>query len=210
MKILITAGSSWTKIDDIRILASIFTGKTGLYLAKRFEKKGDSVTLIINTHCIGNVCGNFNLVRFRYFEELKENLSRQLKKNMYDAIIHTAAVNDYKLEKIFRGKISSCKKKLILRLIPTEKLIKLIRKLAPKSTLIQFKLEVTKDGLIDKAYKSLKDNKSDFVVANALEDLKRKYKAFFIDKDRNAITVFSKKQLFDLIYKTIHNFNDLV
>jgi len=38
MKILISGGSSWVKIDSIRVITNIFTGKTAYYLAKRFSK----------------------------------------------------------------------------------------------------------------------------------------------------------------------------
>ena len=34
MKVLITAGATWVKIDDVRIITNRFTVNTGLYLAK--------------------------------------------------------------------------------------------------------------------------------------------------------------------------------
>ncbi len=39
MKVLVTAGSTWTKIDDVRIITNRFTGKTGLGLAQGLKKK---------------------------------------------------------------------------------------------------------------------------------------------------------------------------
>ncbi|MCM8831612.1 MAG: phosphopantothenoylcysteine decarboxylase [Candidatus Omnitrophica bacterium] len=203
MNILITAGPTWVKIDEVRILTSIFTGKTGLYLAQKFKENKHLVTLLINNHCINTIYKGIKLIPFRYFDELKEAISKQLKKIKYDVIIHSAAVSDYKLKKTFKGKIPSGKEELILKFTPTEKLIKLIRKLAPETVLVQFKLEVTKKCLIEKAYKSLKENKSDFVVANALEDLKMGYKAFIIDKSKKVITINSKKNLFYALLKII-------
>lgn len=202
MKILITAGATWIKIDAIRILTSIFTGKTGLYLAKEFSKKGHSVTLIINPHCLDKIRG-LRVIPFKYFEDFKKRLVKELKKNRYEAIIHSAAVSDYELKKAFSGKISSGKKELTLQLVPTEKIIKLIRKLAPRSCLIQFKLETNKKGLIKKAYRSLKENRSDFVVANALEDLRLGYRASLIDKNRRVTPIASRKALCGVLHKTI-------
>ena len=194
MNVLITAGPTWTKIDDIRIITSFFTGRTGLYLAKEFKKIGSNVTLLINSHCIGKI-RNLNVINFRYFDEFKKAVIEILKKNNYDLIIHSAAVSDYRLKRTFSGKIPS-NRDLKLELVPTEKIIKIIRRLAKGSVVVQFKLEIKRKDLIKKAYNSLLENKSDFVVANALEDLKNKYKAFIIDKERNIIEVNSKKELF--------------
>ena len=70
MKILITAGSTWIGIDEVRILTNRFTGKTGLYLAQELKKKGYLVTLLINPHCTGKIKG-LRAVYYRYFYELK-------------------------------------------------------------------------------------------------------------------------------------------
>ncbi|MFH1505140.1 MAG: phosphopantothenoylcysteine decarboxylase [Candidatus Omnitrophota bacterium] len=193
MKILITAGSTWVRVDDVRILTNCFTGKTGLYLARELKKKGHSITLLVNPHCIGEA-QDVKAAYYHYFDEFKIMINKLLKNNHFDMIIHTAAVSDYKLKKHFKGKVSSGKKELNLELIPAEKIIKQIRKLARRSVLIQFKLEAKRKGLCEKAYESLRENKSDYVVANALEDLRR-YKAFIIDKDKNITIINSKKNL---------------
>ncbi len=203
MRILISAGPTWIKIDDIRIITNIFTGRTGLFLAEEFAKKRSNVTLLINPHCIKNLPRNMKVVPFFYFEELKSKLEKELKNNFFDVIIHTASVSDYKLKRSFKGKVVSGKKEFILKLTPTPKLIKIIRRLAKDSFLIQFKLEIKREKLIKKAFKSLKENKSDLVVANALEDLRLGYKAFVIDKDKNIKEVNSKKELFQTLFRLI-------
>jgi len=203
MKILITAGSTWVKIDDVRILTNIFTGKTGIYLAEKFSQLGYPVTLLLNPHCIERkIARGIKVIPFKYYDDLSRELTKELKKNKYDVIIHSAAVSDYKLKEAFDGKIPSGRKKLVLKLIPTAKIIKTIRKLAKGTLLIQFKLQVNpalsttkkffdarkggvkRRGLIEKAYQSLRENKSDLVVANIYEDLKKGYKAFIINKIR--------------------------
>jgi len=202
MKILITAGATWIKIDDVRILTNKFTGKTGLYLAQQLKKKGHSVTLLVNDHCLGKITG-LKVISYRYFDELKILLNRLLKKNRYDAIIHMAAVSDYKVKNIKKGKIPSCQKKLTLQLVPTEKLVKTIRKLCRQALLIQFKLEVQRKGLIEDAYQSLKENNSDFVVANALKDLVFGYKGFIVSREKHVIPVSSKVSLANNLHKLI-------
>ena len=71
------------------------------------------------------------------------------------------------------------------------------------SLLIQFKLEPRRKGIIDDAYQSLKMNGSDFVVANALEDLGSGYKGFLIDKHKNIKPVNSKASLAAALDKAI-------
>jgi phosphopantothenoylcysteine decarboxylase/phosphopantothenate--cysteine ligase len=202
MKILITAGPTWIKIDEVRILTSIFTGGSGIFLAQEFKKRGHRVTLIVNAHCLVKVSG-LRVVAFRYFDEFKKAVIAELRRGDYDAVIHSAAVSDYRLEKPFRGKISSGKAAVSLRLIPTQKLISMMRVVAQKTILVQFKLELKRSGLIEKAYRSLIKNGSDFVVANALEDLQRGYRAFLIDKNKNIVSLDSKKALFTNLLRVI-------
>jgi len=202
MKILITAGATWVKLDDVRILTNRFSGKSGLYLAGQLKKKGHSVTLLINPHCTGKV-GGLKAYYYHYLDDFRKKVYALLRRNRYQAIIHMAAVSDYKLAKPKIGKISSGKKSLSLKLKPAEKIIRGIRKLAKKSLLIQFKLETTGKQLIEKAYQSLKSNKSDFVVANALSDLGLGYKAFLIDREKNIVTIRSKKALADKLNRII-------
>jgi len=204
-RILITAGSTWVKVDDVRILANRFTGKTGLYLAEKLKEKGHSVVLLANPHCLCKVKG-VRIVSFRYFDEFKKQVVKILKENNFDAIIHTAAVSDYKLKNIYRGKISSRKNKLQLALVPTEKVVKRMRALAKKSLLIQFKLEAKRRGLKTAAFLSLNENKSNFVVANALEDLKSGYKGFLINRGNKALFLDSKRALLKALEQIIASF----
>jgi phosphopantothenoylcysteine synthetase/decarboxylase len=197
-RILITAGPTWIKVDSVRVITTIFSGNTGIFLARNFRKHGFRVTLIINSPYPDKAQLNgVKVIPFKYFEDFKEKITRELKSNCYDTIIHSAAVSDYRLVKAFKGKIASGKKSLVLKLTPAEKIIKIIRKLQRNANLIQFKLEIKRKGLIREALKSLKQNKSNFVIANALEDLKSGYKSFMIDKNGNTLVINSKKALFE-------------
>lgn len=203
MKVLITAGPTWVKIDQVRIITNIFTGRTGLYLAKEFRKKGCQVSLLINPHCIRKLPSDIRIREFRYFEELKSIIEQELETRRYDVIIHSAAVSDYKLKREFRGKIPSGKPCITLRLRPTPKLIKIMRKLAKDSFLVQFKLEVEREQLIEKACRSLKNSNADLVIANSFNDLKLRY---IIDKNRNVKKVNSLKELFLSILEIVSSF----
>lgn len=203
MKVLITAGATWIKVDQVRILTNIFTGRTGVYLAKEFKRRRHCVTLFLNPHTIRDKIKGVRVIPFKYYEDFKEKIVKELKKTRFDLIIHSAAVSDYKLGQPLPGKVSSGKKQLRLKLIPTEKIIERIRKLAKEAILVQFKLETKKKGLNQKAYASLKSNQSDFVVANALEDLRLGYKAWIIDKNNKVAAINSQKSLFQAFHKIL-------
>ncbi len=200
-KVLITGGATWIKIDEVRILTNIFTGKTALKMAQDFKKRGWEVTVLINPHCIEKTLENITCVPFRYFSEFKQLLAVMVRKNRYDMIVHSAAVSDYRLKKSFPGKIPSKKKSWILKCIPTEKLIKLIRRKAPKSFLVQFKLEYNRAALKKKALASLKENKTDLIVANAYTDLKKRYQAWIFKPAGSGKRIASKASLVPAILK---------
>lgn len=193
MNILITAGPTWVKVDEVRILTTIFTGRTGLYIAQAFRQKGHKVTLL------GNLAQpaqrGVRVIPFRYFQDFKQKIQRELKAHRYDVVVHSAAVSDYIVKKPFSGKLPSGKKNVTVSLKPAEKIITLIKKLTSDTLIVQFKLEIKRKGLLEKAARSLGANKSDFVVANALEDLKRGYQAFILSKDGRRISISSKKML---------------
>jgi len=195
MKVLITGGATWVKIDKVRILTNVFTGKTSVYLASYFARNKCKVTLLLNTHCIYKLPKGIKTVPFRYFGDLKILLTKELKQNKYNLVIHTAAVSDYLFKRPFRGKIPSGKDKIKMELAPAPKLTNTIRHYAKNAYLIQFKLENSKSKLISRAKKSLAKNKFDAVVANALNDLSNNYRAYIINRKGVIKKVYSRRDL---------------
>jgi len=196
MRVLVTAGATWVKVDDVRILTTVFTGNTGLRIAQGLACAGHQVTLIINTHCLPDLrAQNLRVLPFRYLDELEAAVVKELLTNPCDAIIHSAAVSDYEIANVYKGKIASNKKELALKLAPAPKIIKIMRKLSPRAVLVQFKLEAKSKGLLKKAYASLKKNNSDFVVANSYQDICCRYKAYLLDKSGKAKLVSSLDQM---------------
>jgi len=205
MRILVTAGATWAKVDDVRILTNVFTGLTGLFLAEALAKKYP-VTLLVNPHCFGGqvTAKGCRVKTFSYFDQLRAAVIRELKVRKYDVIIHSAAVSDYLLKKPFKGKIASSSAGLKLELVPAPKLIKLMRAMAPEAFIIQFKLEMSATGLLEKAQSSMLANASDAVAANAYSDLKTGYKAYLISRTHPVMTINSKRDLAQKIDRLIN------
>jgi len=108
--------------------------------------------------------------------------------NNYNYIIICAAISDYIPTK-YEGKISSDNEKLNLELKKAPKIISQIRKQAPKSKIIAFKLEKDKGQIIQKSLDLLTKNQLDFVIANTTKGF---------NSDENEIWIINKKG------KTIH------
>jgi len=195
MKVLITGGATWVKIDRVRILTNVFTGKTSVYLASYFKRRNCKVTLLLNTHCINKLPQGIKIIPFRYFQDLRKMLIKELKQNQYDIIIHTAAVSDYLFKHPLKGKLPSGRGKLTIKLSAAPKLTHIIRRYAKGAYLVQFKLESSGNALISRAKKSLNKNKFDLVVANALNDLENNYHASIINKKGIVKEISSKREL---------------
>ena len=198
IKVLVTAGPTWVKIDRVRVISNIFTGKTGFLIARAFRDRGFRVTLLLGPSVFCPQDKKINIIRFKYFEELRNLIVRELKDRNYKAVIHSAAISDFTPCRLYKGKISSSKGGLALKLRPAPKIIKDIRRERNDIFLVQFKLEVGKKrkDLINVACNSLVKNNADLVVANDLEDFKGlSYRGYIIDKNKNVAIVRTRKGL---------------
>jgi len=209
-RILVTAGPTWVPIDSVRVITNIFSGRTGCGIAHLACQQGAKVKLLLGPGRVNlpkDYFKGIEVVRFKYFDELLVLSRIEIGSKKYDAIIHSAAIADYTPEKSVRGKISSGKDELTIRLKPTVKIIKYIKKWDPKIVLAQFKLEVgkTKEGLVKIAQKSLLKNNSDFCVVN---DFNKLDNLFIIERGQKARLVKGRGKLpgilLELIAKAIN------
>jgi len=191
-RVLITAGSTWVPIDRVRVISNIATGLTGTLLARSLQKKGAQVTLCLGNPALYPPIKGIRMRRFKFFDELKKILSRELTQRRYDIVIHSAAVSDFCPQQALRGKLDSGRGAL-LRLKPLPKLIKRIRALAPSSRLVMFKLEpAVKDSvLIARAIHALRAVHADIAVACSLDP----YKAIILNGSKKRVVVKSKREL---------------
>jgi phosphopantothenoylcysteine decarboxylase/phosphopantothenate--cysteine ligase len=140
VKILLTSGATREPLDDVRFFSNVSTGATGAALADALAAHGHTVTLLHGTGATAPQTVR-DLVTFSSTADLQAQLKRRLSAGGYDAVIQCAAVADYTPARATRGKISSDKRGLTLRLVPTPKLLPQIKSWAPRPPLvIGFKL----------------------------------------------------------------------
>jgi phosphopantothenoylcysteine decarboxylase/phosphopantothenate--cysteine ligase len=199
-RVLITAGPTWVPIDSVRVISNIATGETGILLANKLVSRGARVTLFLGPvgHC--SIDKRVRLINFKFFDQLRNGLKKELRARRYDKIIHNAAVSDFKPPRNAGGKISS-QKSHTLKLSPLPKIAEEIRKLSPKAKLVIFKLEaqVTDSVLIKKAISACRKIKGDIVVANRVNP----YRAFIINSGNKIVAAGNRKELTNRLIKIL-------
>ena len=180
-KILIIGGPTAEKIDDVRIITNLSSGKTAVSLAKNAFFRGADVELWYGP----GIESSPNYIKKISFESIND-IEKLLKKKSlkeFDSIILCAAISDYIPIK-HKGKIQSEKEKFLLEMNPAPKIISIIRNKAPQSKIIGFKVEEKKDSLKEKAMILLRKNNLNFVVANLI---------YGFNKNENEIWLFDEK-----------------
>jgi phosphopantothenoylcysteine decarboxylase/phosphopantothenate--cysteine ligase len=183
-RILITAGPTWVPIDKVRVISNIATGETGILLAEKLCNLDAKVTLLLGP--VGYCClsRKIKLLPFKFFGELKEILVKELRSKRYDAVVHSAAVSDYAPAAAFTNKVKSDRKIWNLSLVPTPKIIDLVKKIDRSVFLVGFKFEpaATKDALIKKTRDLMARAGLDLAVANSIN--KDRYQAHILSENK--------------------------
>jgi phosphopantothenoylcysteine synthetase/decarboxylase len=200
--ILITAGPTLVPIDDVRVISNISSGTLGILLAKDALRCGLKVDLFLGPVGEARLKRSIRVARFRYFSELSDLVRESLKTKKYDIILHAAAVSDY-LCKSVKGKISSQKKNLFLKLRRAPKIIELTRRLAPESYLVFFKLEgrLTRAVLLKRALSAMKRVGADLAVANSFKE--GGYRGFILSSKGILAKASSKKALSSSLFRIL-------
>lgn len=170
-KVLITCGPTWVPIDEVRVISNRSTGQMGHILARDFKQTGAKVTLIEGPCTDTFTASGITVRKFYFYDELLRLLKTELKKK-FDVVVHAAAVSDYRVKNPYQSKLRSGLSSVKLTLVPTQKIINIIRRLAPQTTLVGFKLEpVSSVSTLQKKGVALAYQADcDFVVANNLKN----------------------------------------
>lgn len=200
---MITAGPTWVAIDKARVISNIASGETGFILADKFKRSGLGVTLLLGP---GYFCGSLTgvkIIRFKYFAQLQALLKKELEKNIYDAVIHTAAVSDYKPDRIIGSKVVSDRASWKINLIPTKKIINSLRGYGSNLFIVGFKFEpaANNNSLIKEGRALLKQAYLNLVVSNS--NIDNNYCAHIIDCANHHGPFFSKVKMSDQLVKLI-------
>jgi phosphopantothenoylcysteine synthetase/decarboxylase len=171
MRFLVTAGSTLEKIDTVRVWGNIFTGNTGLSIAKAIAQMAEVDLLTSNRAHVAELQGErttanqIHAEAFTSHADLRDALASKMRQQTYAAIFMSAAVSDYRPAGVFAvvsrqpgatpheqtwivrnvqaGKVKSNHGTIAVLGEQTEKLVDLFRReWNHKGLLVKFKLEV--------------------------------------------------------------------
>lgn len=199
--IIVTAGGTSERIDNVRKITNSSTGKLGMKITLELLKKYNDAKIyyVCSRNSLRPINDRVEVIEIDGTMDLKNNIENLLTQNKIDYFIHSMAVSDYMVDyvtnlesiknndiKVISGnKISSNEDNLVIVLKPTPKIISIIKNISPDTYLVGFKLldGVREEELINVAKKLRDKNKCDLVVANDLENIRKgNHKAYIIDK----------------------------
>lgn len=216
-KIVITAGGTSEKIDNVRKITNSSSGKLGLTIANHLLKENDDLIIyyVCSKNSLRPLDKRIKVIEIDGTINLKKEIENLLLNEKIDYFIHSMAVSDYmtdyvttierikasirntsnleeafsNIEIITENKISSYEDNLVIVLKQTPKIISIIKDLSPQTYLVGFKLldGVSKEELISVAKKLRDKNKCDLVVANDLATIRNGEHIAYIIDKNNEI-----------------------
>ena len=213
-KILVTAGPVWVKIDPVRILTNIAGGSLGYVISTIAASMGADVTLLLGPGKVRPTGKEkFNIVPFKFYDELYKYLETEISTKKYDSVFHSCAVPDWMPEKVSEEKIKSGKGKARWKpvFVPTEKIVDKFKIWDSNIFVVKFKFEAgkKKEELLKIAYDSLKHSNADLMMANRREDVSddpTKHIGYVITPNKKIFRYVSKDNIAENLlrmYKTL-------
>ena len=163
-KVLVSAGSTYEKIDEVRGITNRSSGKMGIEIAKEAFIRGAEVTLIKGRVTV-DVPNVFDVIEVEPTSEMHYAVSKLVAKN--DIFISAAAVSDFKVKNTDAAKISS-DTDITIELERTPKILNEIKEINPNIFLVGFKAvhNLSDEELLNAAKQRMLESGADLMVAN--------------------------------------------
>ena len=185
-KILITAGPSYEAIDPVRFIGNHSSGKMGFALAEICLAKAWDVCLICGPTNLDLAHPNLNIIPVDTAEEMLLAVQENWKNK--DIGIFSAAVSDYRPEKMETQKIKKTESDLNLKLLKNPDIISWASdNRVSNQFVVGFALET--NNALEFALNKLESKKMDMIVLNSMEDKEAGFK-----KETNKITILDKNK----------------
>ena len=184
IRILITAGPTYEKIDPVRFIGNYSSGKMGFSLAEECLKRGFEVYLVAGPVAL-NCSAGIHRIDVESCQQMYEQATR-LFPDM-DAAILCAAVADFKPANEATQKIKREGDDLILTLKPTQDIAAALGQMkTANQRLVIFALETNDEEA--NAKKKLEKKNADFVVLNSTRNEGTTFRS-----NDNKITIISRQ-----------------
>lgn len=181
--VLVTAGGTTERIDNVRFITNKSSGKMGAALADACARRGATVILLKSKNAV-NPRMPMAVYEYETTAELESLLHKEIKR--CDICFHAAAISDFSVSFVSGKRPSN--KPLSFNLIPREKLYKNLKKINPRLNLFLFKAEYNKtnDTLIKKAQDIIKGMNVNGIIVN---DVGKPDRGFGVDTNEVIIVL---------------------
>lgn len=185
LRVAITVGPTYEKIDPVRFIGNYSSGKMGFALAEECAARGAEVVAVAGPVSSYPSDKSIRIIKVESAQEMNDAALREFSRA--DIGIFAAAVADYRPEVFCDHKIKrEGSEEMTIRLVRNPDIAAGVAKeKKERQTLIGFALE-TNDALLN-AEKKLEKKNLDMVVLNSLED-----KGAGFRTDTNKVTVISR------------------
>ena len=196
-KVLITAGPTYEPIDPVRFIGNHSSGKMGYHLAMQAAENGAEVVLIMGPSNLKAIHSSILQINVKTAQEMQSKVQKYFKSS--DIAIFSAAVSDYKTNKVERQKVKKSAESWDITLQKTNDiLLEVSQKKKKNQILVGFALETENE--MENAIAKLQQKNLDLIVLNSLND-----KGAGFSHDTNKITIIEKDnkvEEFELKYKS--------
>ena len=196
-KVLITAGPTYEPIDPVRFIGNHSSGKMGYHLAMQAAENGAEVILIMGPSNLKAIHSSILQIDVKTAQEMQSQVQKYFQ--ISDIAIFSAAVSDYKTNKVERQKVKKSAENWDITLQKTNDiLLEVSQKKKKNQILVGFALETENE--MENATAKLQQKNLDLIVLNSLND-----KGAGFSHDTNKITIIEKDnkvEEFELKYKS--------
>jgi phosphopantothenoylcysteine decarboxylase/phosphopantothenate--cysteine ligase len=211
-KVLVSAGPTYERIDDVRFIGNFSSGKMGFALAESARAAGASVTLVSGPSSLDCNEG-IKRIDIESAQQMYDAMIDICKE--FDVVIMAAAVADYTPAIKYDGKLKKKSDRMTIDLVKTRDILKEMGRIKPDNqTLVGFALEST--NLLEYAKGKLENKNCNIIVANKANTPNSGF-----NKDVNTITIIddkgsvtpietaSKKEIANVILNYIAEYSEL-
>ena len=183
-KVLITAGPTYEPIDPIRFIGNHSSGKMGYHLAIQAAENGAEVILIMGPSNLKAIHSSILQIDVKTAQEMQSQVQKYFQSS--DIAIFSAAVSDYKTNKVERQKVKKSVKNWDITLQKTNDILLEVSQMKKENQiLVGFALETENE--MENATAKLQQKNLDLIVLNSLND-----KGAGFSHDTNKITIIEK------------------
>lgn len=215
-KILIATGPTRESFDPVRFISNRSSGKMGIALAVEAFRRGAEVTVVhgpIAKEVIGQLpdaVRRIGVISAAEMQDVVMKLTFEDTEHYPNIVIMSAAVADYRPEKVANEKIKKTSKAIVSSLTPTGDILKQLgeKRKGDRPLLVGFAVETGEiQDLLDQLNHKLKSKKADLMVGNLAEDAfdLDTNRVWIIDKNgrRDEVATSAKQRVADKILDSI-------